>query len=102
MTLIAIESSGRRALLKAAANASSSAALVLAVALSVEAQTTIRVPLDYPTIQSAINASANGDTVLVAPGTYAENINFSGKAITVTSEGGPEVTLIDEIGRAHV
>ena len=84
-----------RALLKAAANAISSAGLVFAFALSVEAQTTIRVPLDYPTVQSAVNASANGDTVLVAPGTYAENINFSGKAITVTSEGGPEVTIID-------
>ena len=59
------------------------------------AQTTIRVPLDYPTIQGAINAAATGDTVLVAPGTYVENINFSGKAITVTSEGGPEVTLLD-------
>jgi hypothetical protein len=55
----------------------------------------IRVPLDQPTIQAAINAAANGDTVLVLPGTYVENINFSGKSITVTSEAGPEVTLID-------
>ncbi len=85
----------RRPLLKAAANAVGSAALAFAFALSAEAQTTIRVPLNYPTIQAAINAAANGDTVLVAPGTYVENINFSGKAITVTSEGGPEVTLID-------
>jgi len=72
-----------------------SSALVLAFALSAEAQTTRRVPLDYPTIQSAINAAISGDTVLVAPGTYVENINFAGKAIIVTSEGGPEVTLID-------
>ena len=63
--------------------------------MGASAQTTIRVPLHYPTIQEAINAAANGDTVLVAPGTYIENINFAGKAITVTSEAGPEVTLID-------
>jgi hypothetical protein len=54
-----------------------------------------RVPADYSTIQKAINASVNGDTVLVAPGTYVERIDFSGKAIKVTSEAGPEVTIID-------
>lgn len=32
---------------------------------------------------------------MVAPGTYVENINFLGKAISVTSEEGPEVTIID-------
>ena len=57
--------------------------------------TTIRVPSDQPTIQSAINVATFGDTVLVAPGTYFENINFAGKAITVTSESGPQVTIID-------
>ena len=59
------------------------------------AQATIQVPGNYPTIQSAINAANNGDTVLVAPGTYVENINFSGKAITVTSSNGPVATIID-------
>src|SRR5438105_6828191 len=62
---------------------------------SLRAQQTIHVPADQPTIQAAINAAANGDTVLVAPGTYRENINFMGKAITVTSSGGPSVTTID-------
>jgi hypothetical protein len=46
----------------------------------------LNVPGTYPTIQSAINASINGDTVLVAPGTYTENINFRGKRIVLTSE----------------
>lgn len=56
---------------------------------------TIHVPVDYATIQEAIDAAVNGDTILVAPGTYVENINFKGKKITVASESGPEVTTID-------
>jgi hypothetical protein len=43
------------------------------------------VPAQYTTIQAAINAAVNSDTVLVAPGTYFENINFRGKNIVVTS-----------------
>ena len=35
--------------------------------------------------QAAINAANTGDTVLVAPGIYNENIDFKGKAVTVTS-----------------
>ncbi|NQU88034.1 MAG: right-handed parallel beta-helix repeat-containing protein [Mariniphaga sp.] len=45
----------------------------------------IHVPEDQPTIQAGINAVVNGDTVLVDQGTYFENINFLGKAITVSS-----------------
>ena len=47
--------------------------------------TIIYVPNNYPTIQSGIGASGNGDTVLVEPGTYFENINFHGKNIVLTS-----------------
>src|SRR6185503_4343889 len=70
--------------------------MTLLSAVSIEAKATLRrVPADYPTIQLAINASVSGDTVLVSPGTYVENINFLGKAITVTSVAGPEETIID-------
>ena len=56
---------------------------------------TIYVPDDHSTIQDAIAASANGDRIIVRPGTYTENIDFLGKAITVESEWGPHVTTID-------
>jgi hypothetical protein len=62
------------------------------------AQSTIHVPADVPTIQGAIVQAQNGDTVLVAPGTYAELIDYLGKAITVASTGGPSVTTIDASG----
>jgi len=55
----------------------------------------IRVPTDRPTIQAAISGAVNGDTIQVAPGTYIENINFLGKAISVVSDQGPQVTVID-------
>jgi hypothetical protein len=45
----------------------------------------IRVPQDSSCIQCAINGAQNGDTVLVAPGTYEERINFRGKSIVVAS-----------------
>lgn len=48
-------------------------------------QITRNVPSQYSTIQAAIDASINGDTVLVQPGFYFERINFNGKSIIVSS-----------------
>jgi hypothetical protein len=44
------------------------------------------VPAEYRTIQEAIDSAEPGDTVLVAPGRYVENIRFGGKGIVVASE----------------
>jgi hypothetical protein len=41
-------------------------------------------PADFNNIQDAINFSENGDSIVVEPGTYYENIVFNGKAITLT------------------
>ncbi len=49
----------------------------------------------YCTIQTAINASVNGDTIEVAPGTYVENLNLAGKSISIESRDGKLATIID-------
>ena len=47
---------------------------------------------DFSKIQDAIDDinTITGDEVLVYPGTYVENINFNGKAITLKSQSGPD------------
>ncbi len=40
---------------------------------------------NFSTIQMAINAVADGDTIVVAPGHYYENISFGGKNIILSS-----------------
>jgi hypothetical protein len=47
--------------------------------------TIINVPGDQPTIQEGINVAVDGDTILVQPDTYFENIDYIGKNITVAS-----------------
>jgi hypothetical protein len=63
----------------------------------------IHVPGDSTTIQGGINGCSDGDTVMVAPGTYHEHdIDFLGKAITVISEQGPDSTIINGGHDGHV
>jgi predicted outer membrane repeat protein len=45
----------------------------------------INVPEDYPTIQAAIDATVDNDTILVSPGIYYENMDYSGKSIVIAS-----------------
>jgi hypothetical protein len=60
---------------------------------------TLNVPGDFATIQACIDAALSGvDECVVAPGTYHETINFLGKAITVRSSGGRDLTTIDATG----
>ena len=46
--------------------------------------TTISIPTDYPTIQEGIDAAEDGDVILIAQGTYYENLNLN-KEITTMS-----------------
>ncbi len=70
---------------------------VTVLAVSTVQADTINVPADQPTIQAGINAAVNGDEIIVAPDTYLEAINFLGKAITLRSSDGPEVTTINGV-----
>ena len=80
--------------------------ITLMLIIGVAYGATIHVPGDYSTIQAAINVASNGDTVLVADGTYTgsgnKNLNLGDKSITVTSQNGAENTIIDCGGSGNV
>jgi len=87
------------------------AALLLGLAgIALPASTpaaTLRVPLDYPAIQPAVDAAAAGDTVLVAPGTYTDattRLVYIGGAGPITVTSGiilkDGVSVISEAGSA--
>lgn len=60
--------------------------VILALCAGALSAATIHVPADQPTIQAALNIGLDGDTVLVAPGTYYENLNFVGRDVVLASE----------------
>ena len=61
--------------------------------------TAIRVPADLPTIQAAVTAAGNGDTILVAPGIYTgegnRDITIEGKSVVIIAEQDASSTVID-------
>ncbi|MEN6644413.1 MAG: FlgD immunoglobulin-like domain containing protein [Armatimonadia bacterium] len=60
--------------------------VVAALAVGMAAAAQIDVPgVHGPTIQAAITAANDGDVVVVAPGSYAESLNYQTKTITVRS-----------------
>lgn len=66
--------------------------------LKVEASATrdpqiIRVPLDFTSIQAAVNNATSEDTVILAPGTYQENLILN-KSIAIVGEDR-NTTIID-------
>ncbi|MBD3367557.1 MAG: hypothetical protein GF405_05215 [Candidatus Eisenbacteria bacterium] len=77
-----------------------SVVVVLALLPALAASATVHhVPGDAATIQAGINLASEGDTVLVAPGTYSgtgnEYIDFGGTNLVLMSSGGPDVTTLN-------
>jgi serine protease len=73
--------------------------LILAILLrpSTTAGRTVEVPGDYSSISSALLFALPYDTILVAPGTYCENIEwpYLKPGLKLLSEAGPASTVID-------
>lgn len=75
----------------------------IALLATVAAAGIVVVPDEYPTIQAGLNAAGSGDTVLVKPGTYPENITWPGRdGIRLYSADGPAATVIDGGGNGRV
>ena len=68
---------------------------------------THHVPVDYPTINAAIDAAVSGDTVLVSPGIYSDweirpipggevhALVFAKSGVSLVGAAGPEVTILN-------
>ena len=89
-------------LLIVAANASNSPQTVT---ISLVVGPDLHVPLQYPTIQTALDAAQSGSRVIVADGTYTgddnKRLDFGGKAITLESQGGAGACIIDCEGNGN-
>jgi hypothetical protein len=48
----------------------------------------IHVPADYPTIQAAVDAAQNHDTIRIAPGVYPEQVEIVNKNLTLSGSPG--------------
>lgn len=61
----------------------------------------LRVPGDHETIQGAIDASSDGDTILVGPGRWVERLDLDGHSITLKGSAGPDSTIVDGTGKGR-
>ena len=77
------------------------ATLLTVAALSAggAAQVTWNVPGDLPTIQGAIAAASDGDSIEIEPGTYPEALESLGKSLTIVGLGGAAATIVDATGQ---
>ncbi|MBK8229063.1 MAG: hypothetical protein IPK72_00475 [Candidatus Eisenbacteria bacterium] len=83
-------------------------AIVLLLLPATTTASRLLVPTDHPTIQQAVDHAEDGDTVLVAPGVYHENVRIRGKAVALVShfvfDDDPEIiaqTVIDGSSPSH-
>ncbi len=75
--------------------------LILMLIICTASAKTIYVPDDYSTIQQAVNAAKDGDTIVVRDGVYYENVEID-KSVTLKSENGSANCVIDGSKRGNV
>lgn len=76
--------------------------VLLAATLPAQLQVGSGAPGSHATIQSAILAAAHGSLISVHPGSYAEDIDFMGKTLSLVSVGGADQTAIVGSGQGRV
>lgn len=67
--------------------------LSIFIAFNTTVSASIKVPLDFKTIQGAIDASIDGDTIEVATGKYKETLKIHGRSLTIKGNGDSATTL---------
>jgi len=75
--------------------------VLLASRATVSLSATYNVPTDFPTVQQAIDAAIAGDSVLVSPGLYPEDIVISAKTVHIRGPAGPASTSLLSVRWNH-
>lgn len=68
--------------------------ITLALSASVALAEDLHVPAQFATIQQAIDAAADGDTIRIAPGTYRESVIWVDKDLNIFGSGALQ-TIVD-------
>ena len=59
---------------------------------------TLAVPGTYPTLRDALEVAPDGAVVIVAPGTYRERLDLTGRRLTLRASGDPGSATVDASG----
>ena len=68
--------------------------ILLLITQTLSSAEILNVPQEYTTIQEAVNNANEGDTVVVSPGTYQENLHFQSRNITLTSTNPDDPDIV--------
>jgi hypothetical protein len=67
------------------------ASLAVLLAAATAKADTITIPDDYPTVQAGVDAAVTGDTIIVRPGVYRENVTVITSGISILGSANKSV-----------